>query len=426
MLKRQGSRLAALLLSLLLVASACGGGEAEVLAAADVPRVAGDVTAQGEVAGASAAFALDLYRQLAKEGENLVFSPHSVALALAMTRAGAAGVTAEELDALLHLVGVTDPHGGFNALDQELSGRSGSYTRGDGTEAELQLTVANALWGQRGTKFEEGFLELLARQYGAGMRLVDYKADVEPARVEINEWIAEQTAGRIEDLISEGGLNSLTRLVLTNAVYLLAPWEAPFDEDGTSPGVFYLVDGSESTAELMHLFEPLRYTSGDGWQAVELPYAGRELSMIVIVPDKGRFGEIEAALSASRLDEIAAELSGTPVDLRFPKFEFRTQTGLLPALVALGLNEAVDPSRADFSGMTMEEKLFIADVIHEAFIAVDEEGTEAAAATAVVMAASAAPSEPVQLTVDRPFMFQIKDATTGSVLFFGRVMDPAA
>ena len=147
--------------------------------------------------------------------------------------------------------------------------------------------------------------------------------------------------------------------------------------------------------------------------------------MIVIIPDKGRFGEIEAGLSASRLDEIAAELSSTPVDLRFPKFEFRTQAGLLPALVALGLNEAVDPSRADFSRMTTEEKLFVAAVIHEAFIAVDEEGTEAAAATAVVMAASAAPSEPVQLTVDRPFMFQIKDATTGSVLFFGRVMDPA-
>lgn len=426
MLKRQGPRFPALVLSLLLVAGACGEGEAEVLAAADVPRVAGDVTAQGEVADASAAFALDLYRQLAKEGENLVFSPHSIALALTMTRAGAAGVTAEELDALLHLAGITDPHGGFNALDQELSSRSGTHTRADGTEAELQLAVANALWGQRGTRFEEGFLELLAQQYGAGMRLVDYKADAEAARVEINEWIAEQTAGRIEDLISEGGLNSLTRLVLTNAVYLLAPWEAPFDEDGTGPGVFYLVDGSETTAELMHLFEPLRYAAGDGWQSVELPYAGRELSMMVIVPDEGQFGEIEAALSASRLDEIAAELTGTPVDLRFPKFEFRTQAGLLPALVALGLNEAVDPSRADFSGMTTEERLFIADVIHEAFIAVDEEGTEAAAATAVVMAATAAPSEPVQLTVDRPFIFQIKDATTGSVLFFGRVMDPTA
>jgi serpin B len=424
--EQQGPRLAALCLSLVLFAGACGGGEAEVLAAADVPRVAGDVMAQSEVAAASAAFALDLYRQLAKESENLVFSPHSVALALAMTRAGAAGVTAEELDTLLHLAGVTDPHGGFNALDQELSGRSGTYRRGDGTEAELQLTVANALWGQRGTKFEEGFLKLLAQQYGAAMRLVDYKTDSEAARVEINKWIAEQTSGRIEDLISEGGLNSLTRLVLTNAVYLLAPWEAPFDEDGTSPGVFYLVDGSEATAELMHLYEPLRHASGDGWQAIELPYAGRELSMIVVVPDKGRFGEIEAGLSASRLDEIAAELSGTPIDLRFPKFEFRTQAGLLPALVALGLDDAVDPSRADFSGMTTEERLFIAAVIHEAFIAVDEAGTEAAAATAVVMAASAAPSEPVQLTVDRPFMFQIKDATTGSVLFFGRVMDPAA
>jgi serpin B len=418
--------LALLALSLTLVSAACGGGEAQVLAAADVPRVAGDEVALYDVAGASNELAVDLYQRLAADGENLVFSPHSIAIALAMTRAGAAGLTAAELDAVLHLSGITDPHGGFNALDQELSERSGVYTRGDGTKAELQLAIANALWGQQGTKFEDAFLELLAAQYGAGMRLVDYKADAEAARVEINKWIAEQTADRIEDLIPAGGLNSLTRLVLTNAVYLLAPWEEPFDEEGTSAGAFHLVDGTEASAELMHLFAPLPYAAGEGWQAVELAYAGRELSMIVIVPDEGRFSEVESSLSAADLEGIAARLSGTTVDLQFPKFEFRTQAGLIPVLVELGLAEAADPSRADFSGMTAEEKLFISDVIHEAFIAVDEEGTEAAAATAVVMAASAAPMDPVQLTVDRPFIFQIRDATTGSVLFFGRVMNPTA
>jgi serpin B len=413
-------------LSVALVASGCSDRFAGAPQVADISRTEGDVVAQGDVVDATASFAVDLYRQLAQEGENLVFSPHSIALALAMTRAGADGVTAQELDTALHLEGIADPHGGFSAVDQELSSRSGTYMRSDGTEAELKLAIADALWGQWGTKFGVSFVESLAQQYGAGVKFVDFTADAEVARVEINGWVADQTDGRIEELVPEGALEPLTRLVLTNAVYLLAPWETPFVKAGTSPGVFHLVDGSETNVDLMRLVGPLRYAAGDGWQAVELPYAGRELSMMAIVPDQGRFDEIESTLSTAQLDVIQTELTGIRVNLRFPKFEFTTQVGLLPALAALGLDEAVDPSRADFSAMTAEEKLYIGDVIHHAFIAVDEEGTEAAAATAVVMQMMSAPPPSFELTVDRPFIFQIRDATTGTVLFFGRVMDPAA
>jgi len=426
MLKRHVPPLVIVALSAALATSGCGDGSAGAPHVADVSRAEGDVAAQGDVVDATASFAVDLYQQLATDGENLVFSPHSIALALAMTRAGADGMTARELDTVLHLAGITNPHGGFNTVDQELSSRSGTYMRVDRTEAELQLAIANALWGQQGTKFGADFVELLAHQYGAGMNLVDYATDAGAARVEINDWVADQTDGRIDELVPEGALDSLTRLVLTNAVYLLAPWETPFVKGSTSSSVFHLVDGSETTAELMRLVEPLRYATGDGWQAVELPYAGRELSMIVIVPDQGRFDEIESTLSTAQLDEIQAALTSIRVNLRFPQFEFTTQAALLPALAALGLDEAIDPSLADFSAMTANKSLYIGDVIHHAFIAVDEDGTEAAAATAVVVQMMSASPPSFELTVDRPFMFQIRDATTGSVLFFGRVMDPSA
>jgi serpin B len=398
-----------------------------VLVASDLSRQEGDPNAATPVATAATEFAADLYAELAAGEENLVFSPYSVAIALAMTRAGAAGSTAEEMDAVLHLAGIDDPHGGFNALDQALAARSGMVARDDLTEAEVVLNVANALWGQSDTTFEAEFLDLLAAEYGAGMRLVDYRADAEAARVEINDWVADQTEDRIEDLIPSGALNSLTRLVLTNAVYLLAPWELPFDEAGTIPGDFTRLDGSVVAADLMQREATYDYAAGDGWQAITLPYAGRGMAMTVIVPDAGRFAEVEAALDAALLDEIAGGTAPTPVRLRFPSFEFRTQAGLVPALRALGMAESFDPGLADFSGMTTEEDLYIGEVIHEAFIAVDEEGTEAAAATAVVMQArAAAPEPPLDLAVDRPFLFSIHDAGSPVPLFLGRVMDPTA
>jgi serpin B len=218
----------------------------------------------------------------------------------------------------------------------------------------------------------------------------------------------------------------MTRLVLTNAVYLDASWAVPFDPKATADGAFSLLDGSEVTVPFMHLEESLPFAVGDGWQAVELPYLGGELAMLVVLPDAGRFDEVEATVGGGLFDTAAAGLTPTTVRLALPKFEYRTQETVSSLLQRLGMTTAFDPQSADFSGMTTEERLFIGEVIHEAFIAVDEAGTEAAAATAVVMRATAAPVDAVELDVDRPFLYSLYDRATGAILFMGRVLDPAA
>jgi serpin B len=214
--------------------------------------------------------------------------------------------------------------------------------------------------------------------------------------------------------------------VLTNAVYLDASWAIPFDPKATAEGAFVRLDGSEVTVPFMHQEESLPFAIGDGWRAVELPYVGGELAMLIVVPDDGRFDEVEAAIGGRLLDDAAAALEPATVRLALPKFEYRTRETVSSVLRRLGMATAFDPQSADFSGMTTEERLFIGEVIHEAFIAVDEAGTEAAAATAVVMRATAAPVDAVELTVDRPFLYSLYDRATGAILFMGRVLDPAA
>ncbi len=291
----------------------------------------------------------------------------------------------------------------------------------------MLVRTANSLWGQQDTVFEQIFLDTLAANYGAGMHLVDYKTAAEEARAAINEWVADETEDKITDLIPEGGLNALTRLVLVNAVYLDATWAAQFDPELTSEGQFTTLAGDPVAASMMFQSSSFPYASGNGWQAVELPYLRDELAMLVVVPGAGRFTEVESRLNGGLIDEVVGQLGmGPEVDLTMPKFEFRTQAGLSDALAGLGMPSAFDPASADFSGMTAQEALFISDVIHEAYIAVDEEGTEAAAATAVVMRATAAPVETVELTIDRPFLFALRDRDTGALLFMGRVTDPTA
>ena len=412
-----------------LATPGCGEGAvneaAGARARAEVERSAADPAAVAPTVAATNAFAVDLYAQLAAGDANLVVSPYSIAIALAMTRVGAVGETAAEMDAVLHAQLAEDLNAGFNALDRTLAARAGEKERGDRSVATIELRTANALWVQTGFSFLDSFLSTLAADYDAGMRLVDYRGDTEGARRQINQWVAEQTLDRIPELVPEGVLDQLTRLVLTNAIYLKAPWEMPFGKEQTADAPFYRLDGSEVSAPLMALRKRLGYVAGEGYQAVKLPYAGRELSMVVIVPDGGSFEEFEQSLTGERLSEIVAALESAEVRLRFPRFEFRTQTSLRQVLSAMGMPIAFTAA-ADFSGMTKEEDLFISEVLHEAFIAVDEEGTEAAAATAVAMALMAAPQEPVELTVDRPFVFLIQDVETGAALFLGRVLDPTA
>jgi len=341
-----------------------------------------------------------------------------------MTYAGARGETERQMaDTLLFALPQDRLHPAFNALDLELASRGGAAESKDGEG--FRLNIVNAIWGQKGYKFLNEFLDVLAVNYGAGLRLMDFMKAPEESRVTINDWVSDQTEGRIEDLIPQGVIDALTRLVLTNAIYFNAAWLNPFEEEQTQDGPFYLLDGGEVSVPMMHQTELFRYVEDQGYQAVELPYDGSELSMVILLPQRGDSGAFESSLDAARADAILKELTHKRVALTLPRFEFDSSLRLVDTLAAMGMPEAFS-SEADFSGMTGSRDLFISDVIHKAFVSVDEAGTEAAAATAVVLARAAMPTEPVEVTVDRPFVFLIRDIETGTLLFVGRVVNPSA
>lgn len=375
------------------------------------------------LAEGNSAFAWDLYHLLSREDGNLFYSPYSISLALAMTYAGARGDTERQMAGTLHFdLSQSQLHPAFQALAAELASRSEGRQEDEGDR--FRLNVANSLWGQEGYPFLPAFLDLLDSYYGAGLRRLDFAAAAEAARQAINTWVEEQTEGRIKDLIQPGVIDSTTRLVLANAIYFNASWAYPFFEGATADGPFHLADGSEVTVPMMRLNEDLAYAAGDGYQAVELPYTGHQLSMVILLPDEGEMGTFEASLDAARVSEIVSGLARQQVMLTMPRFEFESEFSLGDTLAEMGMVDAFGGA-ADFSGMAGNRDLFISAVVHKAFVAVDEEGTEAAAATAVVVAELAMPAEPVEMTVDRPFLFLIRDLDTGTLLFVGRVVDPS-
>ena len=372
----------------------------------------------------NSAFAFDLYQALREEDGNLFYSPHSISLALAMTYAGARGETAQQMADALHFILSQDRlHPAFNWLDIELA------SRGEGAEGKdeggFRLNIVNAIWGQKDYEFLSEFLDILAENYGAGLRPLDFIKAPEESRITINNWVSEQTEGRIEDLIPQGLIDTWTRLVLTNAIYFNAAWQYPFSEDMTEDGPFYLLNGAEVSVPMMRQTESFGYAEGDGYQAVELPYDGRELSMVILLPRAGQFEAFEGSLDTHRVDGIVRGLGHKRVALTMLKFEFESEFRLKKALSDMGMPDAFLWEVADFSGMTGNRDLFIADVIHKAFVSVDEAGTEAAAATAVVMPTAMPPEEPVEVTVNRPFILLIRDIETGAILFVGRVVDPS-
>jgi serpin B len=397
-----------------------------VLAQSDTPRVTNpSVTtgAQAELVAGNQAFALDLYRYLAgNEDGNLFLSPHSISVALAMTYAGARGLTEAEIAEALHFALPQDQlHAAFNQLDLELSQRGDEAEGKDGEG--FRLHVVNALWGQQNHEFQAAYLDTLARNYGAGLRLVDFVNETEPSRRAINAWVSEQTEGRIEELVPQGAVDALTRLVLTNAIYFNAAWAEPFMEQATRDGAFFLLDGTSVEVPLMRQQAAFRYARATGYEAIELPYDGNELSMVILLPDAGEFQAFERGLDAARLATILAGLGYERVNLTMPRFEMTSEFSLTEALSALGMPLAFTDA-ADFSGIDGTDELFISDVIHKSFVSVDEEGTEAAAATAVIAATGSA-QEPPEVRIDRPFIFLIRDIETGTLLFVGRTLNPA-
>ncbi|MDP2873407.1 MAG: serpin family protein, partial [Bacillota bacterium] len=305
---------------------------------------------------------------------------------------------------------------------QELESRGKGAAGQDSKGFRLNLT--NAIWGQQDYRWVPAFLDTLAENYGAGIRLVDYMKDSEKCRVTINDWVSKQTEGRIKDLIAKGMIDQATRLVLTNAIYFNAAWQYPFDKDATADGAWRLLDGGKVTVPMMALTENYGYAAGDGYQAVELPYDGGELSMVIVLPDGGRFDEFEGQLDAALLGEILDQIGWERLSLTMPKWKFESEFSLGDILAGMGMPIAFSGA-ADFSGMTGSRDLAISEVVHKAFVAVDEAGTEAAAATAVIMRETAMPADPRVVSIDRPFVFLIRDIETGAVLFVGRVVNPS-
>ncbi|MGB2964164.1 MAG: serpin family protein [Anaerolineales bacterium] len=402
-------------------------GKAQVLES-NKPRVdIGNIppTDLKKLAEGNTSFALDLYHKLQSNTGNLFYSPYSLSAALAMTYAGAEGGTAEEMAAVLKfLLPQEGLHPAFNALDQKLTDLA-EIEIPEGQGDPFQLNIANAIWGQKDFHFEEDFLDILAENYGAGLRLLDFISKPEDSRVTINQWVSDETKEKIQDLIPQGGITSDTRMVLSNAIYFKATWSKTFMQNRTEEGIFYGLDGEEISTQMMKTGTDasFRYFLGEGYQAVELPYTGNQASMLVIVPDRGNFEEFENQLSSNTLNQILNSLAYSPVALTFPKFEFESEISLAQILAEMGMPTAFSDT-ADFSGMIGSKELFISDVFHKAFVSVDEEGTEAAAATAMEMATSAMPESPIELTVDRPFLFLIWTQETDTILFIGRVVSP--
>lgn len=418
----------------LIVAIACGGPQptaapsiegvrevrAEVGRAAALPA---DDSSVPLVVAADSDFALRLYRLLARDApDNLFYSPYSVSTALSMTYAGARGDTATQMAEAIGInLHADNWHAGRNSIELQLAAdrpvASGA--------TPLKLEPTNAIFGQDGFAFEAEYLRILAADYGAGLQTVDFVTRAEAARGLINSWVNARTNDRIAELLPERSVDELTRVVLVTAIYFKATWLDQFSPEATNPQPFTRLDGSPVSAEQMHGQLMTSYAAGDGWQAVRLPYAGNA-SMMLIVPDAGQFATVEGSFDGSLLADALDRLGPAEVTLDMPKWESSTAIDLVPTLKAAGVTDLFDPNSADLSGIAAVPGLHVAAALHQANITVDEEGTEAAAATAVVVGPGSAPVDRVTLSIDRPFLYLITDDVTGEILFVGRVLDPTA
>jgi serpin B len=373
-------------------------------------------------------FTLALCGQLLQTPGNLFFSPLSIRTALAMTCAGARGETAAQMSEALRFASSNE------SLQIALAEMIRTLNTGGG--GRYEMAVANSLWGQEGAPLQTGFLDLVTRHYGGGMNVVDFRRDAEAARARINRWVEDKTKQKIRELIASDGLSCDTRLVLVNAVYFKGIWELQFHKATTDDKPFYLESGSKVQASLMHQSEEVRYLQVGGFQAVDLDYRGGDLSMLVLLPDrKDGLRDLEKTLSARMLHDCVAQMGTREIKLFLPRFKITWGTvNVSDHLTALGMPLAFTRLQANFSGINgheppHEDSLFISAVFHKAFVETNEEGTEAAAATAVAITSSSAmyPSKPPPVPIfraDHPFLFAIRDRKSGAILFLGRMADP--
>lgn len=377
-------------------------------------------------------FAFDLYAKLRSTEGNLFFSPYSISTALALTYSGARGLTESQMAGVLHFPIITKSGTKLSSTlipdRQQFASVFGKIIKdlnNRGEKGGYQLSVANALWGQKGYEFLEEFLELIKTNYDGQLNEVDFIKATESARQTINKWVEKKTNNKIQNLIQKGVLDSMTRLVLTNAIYFKGNWARQFKEDKTKDAPFTLADGEKIEAAMMNQTAEFGYMETDSFQGLELPYVDDELSMIILLPKKNDgLDEFEKTLTVENLSKWLNKLYKREVVVSVPKFKMTSQFSLASVLKSMGLTDAFS-SNANFSGINGKRDLFISAVIHKAYVDVNEEGTEAAAATAVtIRLTSIGPSRTPVFKADHPFLFLIRDNHTNSILFIGRVMNP--
>ena len=412
------------LLMLTIVLASCAPSTAS-LAISNKVRISNPAIATGDLktlVDGNNAFALDIYQVLHFQSGNLILSPYSISLALAMTYAGARNETESQMSQVLHFSQPQNRlHPAFNALDFALE-KSPENVREN--QQPLALDIANAIWAEKTLPFQPDYLDTIALNYGAGIHLADFINQYEPARKDINNWVSDQTKKKIQNLLPANSLDTNTRMVLVNAIYFKADWLNQFDPDSTSDAPFFLLDNSQVSVKMMSERSFLPYLKGDGYQAVELPYAGDTAAMDIIVPDAGTFEKFESSFNKATYDAMLSGMQSTMVELSLPKFTFTKDFDLNEVLGNMGMPAAFDLDLADFSGLTGKKDLYIGKVLHKAFVAVDEKGTEAAAATAVIMMPTSVLASLVVVEVNHPFIFIIHDKVNGQILFIGRVLNP--
>lgn len=365
------------------------------------------------------AFALDLYGKLKDAEGNLFFSPYSISTALAMTYAGARKNTATQMSQTLHFtLDRQRLHPAFAAMEERLNTVQ--------KQGNVHLSIVNGIWPQKGYDFLKEYLALLKEHYGVSITPVDYKKATEAARKLINAWVEEKTKDKIKNIIQPGILNVLTRLVLVNAIYFKGNWASQFKKSFTKDASFWLAPGESIKVPTMTQKEKFGYAEYDNLQILELPYVGNELSMIVLLPKKtDGLAELQKNLTVENIEKWTKYLGEREVKVFLPRFKMTCQFDLNNTLMSMGMVDAFTKAKANFSGMDGREKwLYIGAVIHKAFVDVNEEGTEAAAATVVAMRAMAMPEPPPVVRADHPFLFLIRENSTRSILFIGRVVDP--
>jgi serpin B len=369
-------------------------------------------------------FAFDLYQELASSAGNLFLSPYSVSVALAMAYSGARGDTAEQMARALHF---TVPQQRIPSAFHSLTARIAAVSQPPEGKPDtpVQLWFANALWGDDSIAFRQDYIDLVSAMYDGALARADFQNDPDGARTVINDWVSGQTKEKIQNLLAPGVVTTDTRLILTNAVYFLGSWASPFEESMTRVGAFTLLDGTSISVPMMRAYS--KYypcAEKDGLQLVELPYDGNRLAMLIILPGIGRWAEEERSLDGAKFRQLVAGLQMKRVTLSLPKFRVERQFDLSDALRALGVTNVFDADLADFSGLLGAGSIFLTAVVHKAFVAANEKGTEAAAATAAVGGITSAGGSSIAVSVDRPFLFAIRDRDTGTILFLGRVVDP--